>query len=328
MNVNCPLFFTPIIKRALWGGVRLEQELGKCTGGVPDAAESWEVCDMPDDVSIVQSGAFAGMSLRELMAQAPGDLLGRHRFCSQFPLLVKFLDATRPLSVQVHPRNSVQMPDGSCLRGKAESWIVMQATPDNRTYLGLKEGVTKDQFYQAAQQGDLSSCLHVSPIRPGDCLYLEPGTIHAMGGGLLVAEIQQPSDLAYRLSDWGRLDAQGQPRELHLDDGLAATNFDIGPIHPVVPLSDPERSGSEILVECPYFVIRRHHGPEPLTLPNDDAMHVFVVLAGTVTQKDVQARRGQTVVIPAARKDADWTLSSDAILIDSHLPLSMEFEQN
>lgn len=328
MNVDRPLFFAPIIKRALWGGDRLERELGKKTGGISDAAESWEVCDMPDDVSIVQSGPFADRTLRELMEQFPGDLLGRHQFCSQFPLLVKFLDATRPLSLQVHPGETVQMPDGSQLRGKAESWIVMQASPENRTYLGLKQGVSEPELRAAARRDELSEYLHVYQVQPGDCLYLEPGVVHAMGGGLLIAEIQQPSDIAYRLSDWGRMDAQGCPRELHLEQGLAVTNFDIGPIKPVSPAPDPSRAGSETLVDCPYFVIHRHMGAAPLHLPDDDAAHVLVMLNGTATQGDLQLQRGQTVVIPAAHTEFDWVLSQDAVLIDTHLPLWLEAEPN
>ena len=328
MNVDSPLCFHPIIKRALWGGMRLERELGKSTGGVPDAAESWEVCDMPDNVSVVQSGPHAGMTLRQLMEQAPGDLMGRHKFCLQFPLLVKFLDASRQLSVQVHPPQAVRMPDGTVHQGKAESWIVMQAAPDNQTYLGLKTGVTEAQLREAARSGAFSECLHTYSVAEGDCLYLEPGAVHSMGQGLLVAEIQQPSDIAYRLSDWNRTDETGQPRELHLEEGIAAANLEIGPVMPVVPKPDPLREGSEMLVDCPYFIIHRHRGTAPLVLPEDNCMHLFVVLAGTATQADLQLKRGQTAVIPAARRDSIWKLSEDAILIDSHLPLSLSIPQN
>lgn len=320
MKIDRPLRFHHLLKRALWGGTRLERELFKSTGGVSDAAESWEVCDLPGNISIVDSGPLAGQSLRQLMEHSVADLLGRHASQQQFPLLIKFLDAHQQLSVQVHPKKPTRMPDGSIRPGKAECWIVIDADPGNRMFLGLREGVSRQQLLTAITQGRLEECLHHYQAQPGDCIYLEPGTVHALGGGLLIAEIQQPSDITYRLHDWGRTDSYGRPRELHLEQGLAATNFDSGPVLPVVPQKFPRRTRSEVLVECPHFIINRHFGLETLTLTDDDAMHVFVALNGTVRQGDFQLQRGQTAVVPAARAESTWELSPDAVLIDAHLP--------
>ncbi|WP_437228076.1 type I phosphomannose isomerase catalytic subunit [Planctomicrobium sp. SH661] len=315
-----PLRFLPIVKYALWGGRRLELDLLKPAGGRADAAESWEVCDLPGNVSVVESGLHAGKSLRELMQESAGDLLGRHQGCQQFPLLIKFLDANQQLSVQVHPKDSTRMPDGTLRLGKAEAWIVLQADPGNRVYVGLQPGVTEQQLSDAVKAGDFTECLHSYEARQGDCIYLESGTVHALGGGLLVAEIQQPSDIAYRFYDWGRVDAEGQSRELHPEQGMAAVNFEIGPVNPVVPRVLPGRARSELLVDCPHFVIHRHRGGESLDLPDDNAMHVFMVLDGLVRQAGCELRRGETVVIPAARTASSWELSDDAILLDTHLP--------
>ncbi|WP_437231248.1 class I mannose-6-phosphate isomerase [Planctomicrobium sp. SH661] len=212
------------------------------------------------------------------------------------------------------------MPDGSFFPGKTESWIVIDAAPGNRMYLGLKPGTTAKQFYHAIQNGGCEEYLNSYEAKRGDCIYLEAGTVHALGGGILVAEIQQPSDITYRLYDWKRTDAQGRPRELHIEKGIPQINFEIGPVSPVVPRNLPGRNGSELLVDCPHFVIKRHRGPELLNLPDDDAMHTFVVLNGTAKQREFELRRGQTAVIPAARAESTWELSSDAVLLDSYLP--------
>ncbi len=319
-TLNSPLRFTPILKRALWGGTRLERELGKPAGGVSDAAESWEVCDLPGNVSVVRDGPFAGRTIRDLMKEFAKDLLGRHSHATQFPLLIKFLDASEQLSVQVHPKDPTQMPDGSMRPGKAESWFVVDADPENRMYLGLREGVDRPKLEAAAETGQFAECLHIHEAQRGELFYLQPGTVHALGGGLLIAEIQQPSDITYRFYDWDRTDSEGRPRELHAESAMESTNFDLGPVRPEPSRPYGERPGSATLLKCPHFIIHRHEGPEPLSLPADECMHVLIVLAGTVSQGDFQLQKGETAVIPAARTLRDWTLSSDAFLLDSHLP--------
>lgn len=314
------LLFSPLIKRALWGGTRLENELGKATGGVPDAAESWEVCDLDGNVSVVQQGAFAGRSLRDLMQEYAPELLGIHRALQTFPLLVKFLDAQQQLSVQVHPKAPVQLPDGSWQQGKTESWVVLDATPESRMYVGLRTGIGEKDLREAVRTSNFESCLHSYTPQVGDCIHLPPGTVHALGGGLLIAEIQQPSDITYRFYDWGRTDAKGRPRELHIEQSFATTNFDTGPIHPVTPRPAEGYPDAELLVDCPHYLIVRHHGPQPLILPLDGRMHILIVIKGTASQKDIHLTRGQTAVIPASRAESKWELSDDAIVLDSFLP--------
>ncbi|HWL09437.1 MAG TPA: type I phosphomannose isomerase catalytic subunit [Planctomicrobium sp.] len=315
-----PLRFKPLLKRALWGGTRLEQDLGKATGGVANAAESWEVCDLPGNVSVVSEGLLVGVSLRQLMEESVGDLLGIHSHLSQFPLLVKFLDAQHQLSVQVHPKDPILLPDGTWRSGKAECWIVIDAGPESRMFLGLQNGVTEQELRKAVMTGEFAVCLHSYHPKVGDCIYLEPGTVHALGGGLLVAEIQQPSDVTYRFYDWDRTDSQGNPRELHVEQSFAATNFDIGPVQPVVPRPLTGQPGSEVLVESPHFVIHRRHRRGNWSLPKDDKMHVLIVLAGTVRQSNCLLVKGQTAVVPAARMESVWELNDDAIVLDAFLP--------
>jgi mannose-6-phosphate isomerase len=314
------LQFYPLIKRAIWGGTRLAHELGKETGGITDAAESWEISDLPGNTSVVATGLLAGTTLRQLMEETATDLLGRHRDHPQFPLLIKFLDAQQQLSVQVHPKDPVQMPDGTWRPGKTESWIVLSAKPESRMYLGLCPGIGEEELRTAVRTGDFERCLYSYSPKAGDCIHLSPGTVHALGGGLLVAEIQQPSDITYRFYDWGRTDAQGRSRELHIEQSFASTDFDIGPVHPVVPRPIAERTGSELLVECPHYTIVRHFGSQPLILPDDDRMHILIVLSGSASNKDVHLVRGQTAVVPASRTDSRWELSNDAIVLDTFLP--------
>jgi len=328
MSLNQPIQLVPLIKRAIWGGERLAQSLGKETGEFSDVAESWETADLPGNVCIVRNGPFAGKTLRQLVQDHPVELLGQHAHLKQFPILVKFLDAQSQLSVQVHPKNPVRLSDGTWRTGKAESWIVLDAQPESRMYLGLKPGITAKELRTAVQTGDFESCLHTCTPKIGDCFYLEPGTVHALGGGILVAEIQQPSDVTYRFYDWGRTDSQGRSRELHIEESFAATNFEIGAVHPVIPTPLPDRQRSERLVRSPYFEILRHPGPGTWSLPDDRKMHVLIVLSGTARQKDLLLRKGETAVIPAGRIHASWQLSDDAILLDATLPDQHSAEDN
>ncbi len=320
MTLSRPICFKPLIKRALWGGTRLERELEKATGGVLDASESWEVCDLPGSVSVVSDGPLAGMTLSEVMKQFGNELVGRTKKSDQFPLLVKFLDAQHRLSVQVHPKNPSIMPDGTLRQGKAECCIILDAGPESLMFSGLRAGVDERQLRLAIETGDFDSCLYSFHPQPGDCIFLDAGTVHALGEGLLVAEIQQPSDLTYRLHDWGRVDLHGKPRELHIERSIAATDFQRGPVYPVIPKPLVERLGSELLVECPHFVIHRHAGSAPLALPDDDKMHVFIVISGEVSQDGLTLRQGQTAVIPAARASGNWNATAATVVIDSFLP--------
>jgi len=322
-QIDCPLVFKPVLKQALWGGTRLEQLLGKAGEDRPQIAESWEVCDVPGDVSLVEHPSVrAGISLRDLMNSSSRELLGQHSFHRQFPLLIKFLDATRCLSLQVHPRGPIKLANGLEISGKAESWVVMDAPPGNQTFLGLRDGVTPEQLRTALHSGNVLECLHCWEARIGDCIHIEPGTLHALGAGLLVAEIQQPEDFAFRLFDWNRADAQGIPRPLQMEAGIAATDFTRGPLFPIVPRPRSGRTGSELLVDSQHFLIERHFGEEPLLIPHDDRMHVFMVLSGTARQSQVELQTGQTAVIPAACSDREWVLSKDAIVLDSYLPMN------
>ncbi len=249
------LFFRPLLKRLVWGGRQLGELLGKPVGEGSDYAESWEVVDHGVDQSVVSVGAEAGRTLRELVRDRPEELFGEGIRHDHFPLLLKFLDCNRVLSVQVHPDDAYagQMtpPD----LGKTEAWYVVAAKPDAVIYAGLRPGVDPQQLRAACGDGSVGGLLHEVRPRVGDCFFIPAGTVHALGGGLVVAEIQQSSDTTFRLFDWNRVDAAGRGRELHVDQAIAVTDFSRGPVEPQKP--QPDADGLETLVRCDKFILRR-----------------------------------------------------------------------
>lgn len=216
-----PLLFEPIFKPKPWGGRKLADLFHKRLPPGQRIGESWELVSLPGDESRVRGGPLAGRTLSELVALWGRDLLGDAALLDgRFPLLIKFLDARENLSVQVHPR-----PDGpDAARGapiKHEAWYVVDADPGAAIFVGLRPGVTRQQFESLAHTPQVQELLVRRPVQASDCFYLPSGTVHALGAGVVVAEVQTPSDVTYRLYDWGRLDDHGQPRELHVQQGLA-----------------------------------------------------------------------------------------------------------
>ncbi len=223
-----PLTFRPVFKDYLWGGRNLERILGReLPPGI--VAESWEIAAHPDGDTLVENGEFAGLPLTELHARLGLDLIGTHNAWAQergkFPLLIKLLDANRPLSVQVHPDDAYALAHEGNELGKAEMWVVLHADPGAELILGLKRGVTPQKFRQALEAGNLDPCLHHLSIRAGDVICVPAGTLHAILGGSIIAEIQQNSNTTYRVYDWNRLGPDGNPRPLHIQKALEVIDF-------------------------------------------------------------------------------------------------------
>jgi mannose-6-phosphate isomerase len=253
-----PLHFEPILKELVWGGRRLETVLGKPLGEGARYAESWEIADHRDDVSRVAEGPLQGTSLRDLVRSRGAELLGPDvPIRDQFPLLVKFLDAHQVLSVQVHPdddRGRRLAADN----GKTEAWVVLHTEPGSLIYAGLQRGVTRGDLAQAMRTGAIEPLLYRFEPRPGDCILIPAGTVHAIGGGVVLAEIQQMSDATFRIYDWGRTGTDGKPRQLHPEESLESTDFHAGPVGPVPTHPEPVAGGiRERLVRCPYFTLER-----------------------------------------------------------------------
>ena len=297
-----PLQFKPIYKHRIWGGQKLREVFGKGLPADQKIGESWELADLPEDKSVIANGELAGQTLRSAIEQYPKEITGDERFSLPFPLLIKILDAEDVLSVQVHPDPETcrRMGKGE---PKTECWYIIAAEPGAVIYKGLNKGVTKEQFTEAIEKGTVAGMLVKLPVRAGECHFLPAGTAHAIGPGLLIAEIQTPSDTTYRVFDFNRVDDAGKARELHIEEALESINFD--------------QSGDELfvtmiglLVDCEYFKVNRgHQGENCELLLAPGKMKTLIMLSGggTIlgTEDDiVEFSAGDCMLIPAAYKGA------------------------
>lgn len=322
-----PLSFTPILKRIRWGGRKLQTLLGRSLGPESDYAESWEIADHADGTSQIASGPLAGLSLPEILQQYPQELLGQHAHLKQFPLLVKFLDANDWLSLQVHPNDQQAKTFNPVENGKTEAWVILHAEPGARICSGLQPGVTPDMLQQALGGCDLEDLLHIYEVHAGDCIFVPAGTVHALGPGIVLAEIQQQSNLTFRLHDWGRTDASGKPRPIHIPESLACTNFHHGPVSPVIPHSRCDNDHAfEELVACNCFTINRHQSHKPFSIAGDNRFHILISLdrhAHIETNSgDTDIRFGQTLLLPACCGTARITPETEITLLDVTCPLT------
>lgn len=257
-----PLLFEPVLKDYLWGGRTLESQLGRTLPpGI--VAESWEVAAHPDGATVVTNGSFAGRTLVSVHEELGLELIGTNSMWAQergkFPLLVKLLDANDKLSVQVHPDDPYALEHEGNELGKTEMWVVLHAEPDAAINLGVKAGTTRERFAAALEDGTLESLLHILPIKTGDAVCIPSGSIHALLGGALIAEVLQNSNTTYRVFDWNRL-RDGKPRELHVDKALDVINFDqVEPDLPVPQQVGGFDNGAEryLLCENRYFRTER-----------------------------------------------------------------------
>jgi mannose-6-phosphate isomerase len=302
-----PLSFEPILKDLIWGGERLATLLGKARLPGGRCAESWEISDHRDDVSRVRNGPLAGATLRDLIRERGDELLGIGRSPTkpdQFPLLVKFLDAREVLSVQVHP-DDVQGRRLANDNGKTEAWVIVHADPGSLIYAGLKPDVSRDAFAAALGTPDVEPLLHRFLARAGDCIMIPAGTVHAIGAGVVLAEIQQMSDATFRVHDWGRVGPDGKPRALHLAEALEATDFERGPVDPLVAEPEPLPGGKwEALAACNYFRLTRLllNGQSMIGLT--DRFTIVLGLGGAAEVRhngeSFPIEFGETLLLPAA----------------------------
>lgn len=296
-----PLRFRPLYRRYVWGGRRLGTHLGKPIGPEADYAECWELVDREADQSVVAAGPLAGVTLHALVTGRREELLGRHAPQPRFPLLFKWLDVESRTSVQVHPTDDeaarLVPPD----LGKTEAWYFVDVRAGSRAYAGLRRGFDRAAFARELNRGTGPLCLHAFEPHPGQALLVPAGAVHALGEGLLVAEIQQSSDVTWRLDDWGRVGSDGRSRTLHVDEGLAAINDRLGPLDPTwgTPTARPECLR---LAACPQFVFERWRLDGPLPLGEAGRFTFLAVVDGTLrlAGDDAPFQRGQTVLLPAS----------------------------
>ncbi|MCD8481234.1 MAG: class I mannose-6-phosphate isomerase [Verrucomicrobia bacterium] len=219
-----PIFFTPIYQERVWGGRRLQSSLGRSLPSSKPIGESWEIVDRPEANSIVSSGEFAGLSLRQILGAHSDQVMGPNYPANKpFPILVKWLDCQERLSLQVHPPASIAPSLGG--EPKTENWFVVETWGDSAVLAGIQSGVSRQSFEAALRQQALEPLVPRLPTQPGDSLFVPSGRLHAIDGGNLILEIQQNSDTTYRVYDWGRVGLDGQPRQLHIEESLASIDF-------------------------------------------------------------------------------------------------------
>jgi mannose-6-phosphate isomerase len=298
-----PLQFQPILKERIWGGTKLRTHLNKpITSDI--TGESWELSTVDGDVSKVANGDFAGKSLIELINEFPNEILGSRvfkNFGKQFPLLFKYLDAREDLSIQVHPNDQLAQERHNSF-GKTEMWYVMQADQDSSLIVGFKKDSNAAEYVENLNNKTLLSILDTVPVQVGDVFFLETGTVHAIGAGLLIAEIQQTSDITYRLYDFDRVDANGNTRELHVDLALDAINYKR--IEAQKHYQKQENVSNE-MVDCNYFTT--NFIPLSGTMnfeKNGLTFYVYMCTAGSFALKqdgiEYTYSAGDTILIPAA----------------------------
>lgn len=297
-----PLQFTPIFKERIWGGTQLKTVLNKPIDA-EKTGESWEISSVSDNVSIVSNGIYKGKSLNELLAEFPKQVLGTRvveQFGSQFPLLFKFIDAQQDLSIQLHPNDELAKKRHNSF-GKTEMWYVMQAEQGSRMIVGFKEKSSPEEYLENLNNKTLLTILDTQTVKEGDVFFLETGTIHAIGAGIVVAEIQQTSDITYRVYDFDRVDADGIPRELHVDLALDAINYDV--VAAKRSYSKVQNNANEI-VDCPYFTTNYIAITDRVALTSNPS--TFKVLMGVSGDFELLMNnvtytysKGDTLLIPA-----------------------------
>lgn len=326
-----PLRTEPLFRDYLWGGRKLQTTLGKALPAQGVWAESWELIDHPEHQSLVTNGPLAGKTLREITAADPEWLLGAssgNNSLPSLPLLLKYLDCQRVLSVQVHPNDEYASKMSPPDLGKTEAWYIVDAEPTGVLYAGLKQGVTPHSLAAAISAGRVEDCLHRIHPKAGDCIFIPAGTVHALGAGLLVAEIQQASNTTFRLFDWNRVDANGQSRPLHVEQALEVIDFASGPRALQIPQAT-EQAGRSRLVQCDKFVFDRIAGVSSCAVAGDSRFHFLTAPHGGVgltgqgssqaAGDSVQLDVGESVLIPASAAPLQAELQSNAVLLDMYV---------
>ena len=297
-----PLIFKPIFQERIWGGRNLQRLYNKALPRDVKIGESWEISDRDDAQSVVQNGPLAGRTLRWVVENHERELLGEAKSANgRFPLLVKILDAEEKLSLQVHPPKKTPLLGGEA---KTEMWYITDARPGAELFVGLKAGTTRQQFESKLQSGEVAECFHRIPVHVGDAMFLPSGRVHAIGGGLVLFEIQENSDTTYRVFDWNRIDATGKPRALHVRESLDCIDF--SDFEPQSIQAEPGRV--QKLVNSPLFTVdllnlSKAEANIDLSLPS---ALVLGVVAGAVQIGDsaLELNPGEFCLLPACLNEA------------------------
>lgn len=299
-----PLKFQPILKDKIWGGQKLNQILNK-QSDLPNIGESWEISDVEGDTSVVINGLLQGQTLKQLVQTYKEALVGQKNFevfGEKFPLLIKFIDAKEDLSIQLHPNDELAAKRHNSF-GKTEMWYVMQADDDANLIVGFNQKVTPELYLQHLKNKTLTKILNFDKVTSGDTYFIEVGRVHAIGAGVMLAEIQQTSDITYRVYDWDRVDDQGNERELHNDLALDAIGFDMEDDFRVAYDKLPNQSNK--MVSCPYFTTNYLQLNATIQKENThDSFMIYICVEGEAEIKtddfSEKVIKGETILVPAS----------------------------
>jgi mannose-6-phosphate isomerase len=314
-----PLKFQPIFKHRIWGGNKLQTELNKNIPIGEQTGESWELSAVPGDESVVINGELAGDTLTDLLEVYMDDLVGEKVFAEHefdFPLLFKFLEANDNLSIQVHPNDELALERHGCL-GKTEIWYVVDAEPDAELIIGFNQDVNRETYLQHLQAGTLETILRKVKVQAGDVFFIPSGLIHALGKGIMVAEVQQSSDITYRLYDYNRTDKDGNPRELHTEQALDAIDFDANTISKV---NYPNGKNKLVpITHCEHFNVGKLAFDKSMIKDYSelDSFVVYMCLSGefeiVYSEGKETVKKGETVMIPAELKELELLPKSELV---------------
>lgn len=300
-----PIKFNPILKERLWGGTKLKTLFNKPIE-TDITGESWEVSAVKGDISVVANGDFTGKSLQELIDLYPNELLGKHvyeKFGADFPILIKFIDAREDLSIQVHPNDELAKKRHNSF-GKTEMWYVMQADEGAELIVGFNKDVSKEEYQQLLDNEQLTEIMNYEKVTEGDTFFINTGKVHAIGGGIIIAEIQQTSDITYRVYDFNRKDKNGNLRELHTEQALDAIDYQKKDDFKVT-YSKSDNYTNE-MVNCPYFITNYLKLTENFEkeIGSQDSFHIYMCVKGSGVISDgkteLTVNQGETVLFPAS----------------------------
>jgi len=303
-NTLYPLKFKTIYKDKIWGGQKIKTYLHKDFGTLPNCGETWEISGVKTDVSVVDGGALNGESLADLLEQYGAELVGKKvyaHFGNIFPLLVKFIDANEDLSIQVHPNDELAKKRHNSF-GKTEMWYIIQANPGSTLIAGFNREMTEKLYLEKFNSGHLMDVLNRENAKAGDVFFLPAGRVHTIGAGLLLAEIQQTSDITYRIYDFDRVDANGHKRPLQTEEALAAIDYKHYPEYKTQ--YTPEKDKTVKLVSCPYFTTSVLDSTESTAkdYSNLDSFVIHVCVAGEYTIKHngvvYPVKMGECILLP------------------------------
>ncbi|MCO5945591.1 type I phosphomannose isomerase catalytic subunit [Mucilaginibacter flavidus] len=325
MSTLYPLKFKTIFKDKIWGGQKIKTYLHKDFGSLPNCGETWEISGVKSDVSVVNGGALDGESLADLLEQFKGELVGEKvyaHFGNIFPLLVKFIDAKEDLSVQVHPNDELAKKRHNSF-GKTEMWYVIESDPGSTLIAGFNKELNEQEYLDKFNSGHLMDILNKENANAGDVFFLPAGRVHTIGAGLLIAEIQQTSDITYRIYDFDRVDDKGNKRELHTEEALAAIDYHHYPNYKTQ--YQPEKNKTVDLVTCPYFTTNLLDFTTDTSkdYSNLDSFVIYVCVEGSFTVKTADAgypvKMGDCILLPKIMEKVDLVTTSGFKILESYI---------